>query len=531
MKRGIQVMVGTLVAAGALLAAPGGAAAATETATLGGVTAQMTYEKAGIGFKDVRIKVIRDGVTLIDQPAPTEGGCPECPSYPGGAGRSPAVFVLQLDETPEPEVVFDFFTGGLHCCWFSLVLEFKNGTYSGPSHFWGDFKYSFFDPEKDGRSEFKSGDPRFAYAFGAFAATRFPPQVWRFGNGAMIDITRQYPAIVRADVKRLRRQLRKQGKLGIKPLLAALTADFCLLNRCGRGFAIIRSRAELIERAGRFVRNLRRFLRATGYLAPTNTIRSGARGDPGSRIIGGAPANPAEWAFTVAVLSRGRFLCSGSVISPTHVLTAAHCAGQPELAVIAGRSRIGEGGGELIGVSNAATHPNYPADRKYDMAILTLAAPTTVPPIKVATAEEDAAFVQAGGIFSIAGFGRQNPLGFGRPRVGVLRAVRVAVTRPRLCRRIFRGRFAAGPMICTQGRQIGRSIVGRGACSGDSGGPLAARLPDGQPRLFGVASFVIRVRGPLGFVTCGLLGTSVYARVAAGLDFINSVVPPPAPAA
>lgn len=47
------------------------------------------------------------------------------------------------------------------------------------------------------------------------------------------------------------------------------------------------------------------------------------------RIVGGQEANPHQFPFQVAVLSpfeEGSVgLCGGSIISPSHVLTAAHC--------------------------------------------------------------------------------------------------------------------------------------------------------------------------------------------------------------
>ena len=63
----------------------------------------------------------------------------------------------------------------------------------------------------------------------------------------------------------------------VKGALTPLTADLCLLDRCGRGFRIVRAairRGELARRSpfdvsplGRdYLRALKRFLRRTGYL-------------------------------------------------------------------------------------------------------------------------------------------------------------------------------------------------------------------------------------------------------------------------
>src|SRR6266511_2317088 len=42
-------------------------------------------------------------------------------------------------------------------------------------------------------------------------------------------------------------------------------------------------------------------------------------------IVGGTPADPAQYPYAVAIFRKGHMHCSGSVIGPTRVLTAGHC--------------------------------------------------------------------------------------------------------------------------------------------------------------------------------------------------------------
>ncbi len=285
-------------------------------------------------------------------------------------------------------------------------------------------------------------------------------------------------------------------------------------------------------------RPLRHFLisLAAGLTLVAASVPAAPAKEPkaGKSIVFGAQANPVDFSFTVAVLQDGRFNCTGSVVAPTLVLTAGHCVGNPAgLTVITGRSKIGDAGGEVISVTGASVHPDFIANQRHDVALLTLAVPTTVTPIKVATpAEEAATFVRGQGL-SIAGYGKTNPLVFGRPRTGVLTTAPSFVAPQRPCGQVFkRGLFDPATMVCMVANSVRRRGIGRfvgfSACPGDSGGPLAVRLGDGTPALFGVVSFIPgRGRGPFRAIDCGLLGVTILTRISSVLDFLLPAGVPP----
>ncbi|RMX57187.1 hypothetical protein pdam_00017947 [Pocillopora damicornis] len=46
---------------------------------------------------------------------------------------------------------------------------------------------------------------------------------------------------------------------------------------------------------------------------------------PQSRVIGGQDAKPGAWPWQIALKRNGGFICGGSLISDSWVITAAHC--------------------------------------------------------------------------------------------------------------------------------------------------------------------------------------------------------------
>lgn len=90
-------------------------------------------------------------------------------------------------------------------------------------------------------------------------------------------------------------------------------------------------------------------------------------------IIGGSTVTSAPWA--AAVFRNGSFTCSGSVISPQYVLTAAHCTGAG-MSVRVGSVYRGSGG-TVVSVASYQT--------RYDLAVLRLASPVSASAVSLAT--------------------------------------------------------------------------------------------------------------------------------------------------
>jgi hypothetical protein len=184
--------------------------------------------------------------------------------------------VKDLDGDGESEIVLDLHWGGAHCCWWSRIYRWRTcaNKYAPAVHFWGDVAYRLADLDNDRRGEFVTADTRFAYSFASFAESSFPLQIWTYRSGRLVDTTQQYLSLIRRDAaKQWRRYgIARRTERNVLGVLAAWTADKCLLGLGGEALAQLHSLAAAggLDDQGwgsahRYIRELRVFLRRTGY--------------------------------------------------------------------------------------------------------------------------------------------------------------------------------------------------------------------------------------------------------------------------
>ncbi|EDO37084.1 predicted protein [Nematostella vectensis] len=101
-----------------------------------------------------------------------------------------------------------------------------------------------------------------------------------------------------------------------------------------------------------------------------------------SLVIGGVNAQSGAWPWQIALERSGSFICGGSLVSPTWVVTAAHCiAGSshtPSYKVVTGEHirNSPEGTEQTHDVKRIITHPTYNSPQlSNDIALIELSSP------------------------------------------------------------------------------------------------------------------------------------------------------------
>ncbi|KAL3481549.1 trypsin-like serine protease [Aspergillus californicus] len=199
-------------------------------------------------------------------------------------------------------------------------------------------------------------------------------------------------------------------------------------------------------------------------------------------IVGGSDVSIEDFPYQIALLYGGYRNCGGSIISPNHIVTAAHCvapARPDELSIRAGSSSSSSGG-TVVNVSSIAMHPQYYAPTvDNDIAVLTLAESLTYGPgiAPVGLPLSGSALLSTGENVVVSGWGSIREAG---PSSRILQAVTVSVVSMEECKESYRDYGdITDSMFCA-----GVPEGGKDACGGDSGGPVVA---DGV--LIGVVSW------------------------------------------
>jgi secreted trypsin-like serine protease len=234
---------------------------------------------------------------------------------------------------------------------------------------------------------------------------------------------------------------------------------------------------------------------------------------PAHAVVGGHDAAPGEYPYVAHVVIDRAFQCTGTLVTPTHVVTAAHCSslapggianvpiGQPgqliELSIGAYRTPSSSltGGYQSDGEKHVGkvvyVNPGWAGlgSVSHDVAVVELDSPSAKTPVKIASAEERSLWT-AGTLATIAGFGVTES---GGDQPDVLQEAQVPIVEDAVAAEAYPylvdgvdplfGGFESETQVAA-----GYPEGGVDTCQGDSGGPLLVPAASAM-RLVGDTSY------------------------------------------
>ncbi|KAJ8942822.1 hypothetical protein NQ318_022836 [Aromia moschata] len=194
----------------------------------------------------------------------------------------------------------------------------------------------------------------------------------------------------------------------------------------------------------------------------------GAQPQVDTRVVGGTEAVRNSIPYQVALIIDGSGFCGGSLISRLWVLSAAHCTIRASVvqAILGAHNIRNTEATQVIATSRAITnHPSYISSTlANDISLIRLPSQVTLTSaIQIIGLAPASSGTFAGSTGLLSGWGRTSDAS--NAISATLQRVSLSIITNAVCQSTF-GNLIIASTICTSG------TGGRGACNGDSGGPI-----------------------------------------------------------
>ncbi|XP_014781253.2 chymotrypsinogen A [Octopus bimaculoides] len=236
---------------------------------------------------------------------------------------------------------------------------------------------------------------------------------------------------------------------------------------------------------------------------------------PTRNIVGGSTSTEGKWPWQVSLQMKGSVhICGAVVINQNWLLTAAHCVYRTaarEFTAVFGEYDLGwkSGHEQYRSIFRTFVHPYFRPGGNYpnDVALAQLTSPIQYTdyvrsiclPSRYDSYDNDECWISGWGATRGTGSNRQ------------LRELNVTLLNPNFCQNLWHGTIRPPLHICV-------NFGIKGACSGDSGGPLSCvRKSDGRFIVAGVTSWGDRSCQRYGF-------PSIYTNIKTFVPWIQNVI-------
>lgn len=232
-------------------------------------------------------------------------------------------------------------------------------------------------------------------------------------------------------------------------------------------------------------------------------------------VVGGSGVSVSDVPWQVLFIMDEAIVCGGSLVSPTQIVSAAHCfTDQPlgDIQAWAGVTNMSDrSNASALSIKSITSHPNFNSSTyANDIALVTLAAPVPArlgaTTIGLPVRQDAAAWPAAGTTATISGWGETDPAVLVASDPLQAATVEVLASPSEATCGLYGALYLPAEQVCAG--QIEGAVD---ACEGDSGGPLTVYV-NGEPLLAGISS--------TGFGCAAAGYPGLYVRTTSYLDWL-----------